>query len=169
MDLTGHWFAQYVDGRARPLYYRQAEGKQVILGHYEIACGGCDTIGSARAVYELIGTILQAEVILCEGLLLSEDVKWSSQIADLRVLFLTTPLETCLKQIESRRKSAGNEKPLDPAKTSNRVATIEQARLRLIEAGKTCYRSSPSQAPELILKWLRQGKPISTYMSSAGI
>lgn len=150
------WQAEYAEGRKRPLYYRgvdEAEGI-VILGHYESPCGGCDTIGSARAVYDLIQT-LSTSVILCEGLLLSEDVKWTSQMTNVRCIFLTTPLDVCLKQIEARRKADGNDKPLNPANTSNRVKTIQRARDKLEGMGVYCRGASASQAPKLIMSWLR--------------
>jgi hypothetical protein len=155
MEGAGTWIAHNQEGRKRPLYYTCNDLKGVaVLGHYESACGGCDTVGSAREVFELILSLPQY-TILCEGLLLSEDVKWSSQLKDLHVLFLTTPLEQCLTQIKQRRTEAGNEKPLNPENTSNRVATIERARVKLSQVeGVHCYRCSANQAPRIILNWL---------------
>jgi hypothetical protein len=132
----------------------------VVLGHYESACGGCDTIGSARAVYDLIQTFPQGTTVVCEGLLLSEDTKWTLQLPDVRCLFLTTPLDTCLTQIKSRREEAGNEKELNPLNTTNRVATIERARLKLVEAGMVCRRASATQAPGIMLRWLRDSHAV---------
>ena len=42
-----------VEGRKKPLFYVNSTSV-AILGHYEAACGGCDNIGSAAAVAELI-------------------------------------------------------------------------------------------------------------------
>lgn len=153
----GKWKPIYVAKRKQPLYY-ELETKTydlTVLGHYEATCGGCDNIGSARAVYELIQEV-DADVILCEGLLLSEDVKWSSQLDDLRVLFLATDVETCIRQITNRRKEAGNDKPLNESNTRNRVAVIERARLRLLERGVLCRRASSDQAVGIILNWIRE-------------
>lgn len=145
----------YVEKRKRPLYYL-FDNRIAVLGSYEAACGGCDTIGSARAVFETIQALPAGiETIICEGLLLSEDVKWSTQLPDLRVLFLSTPLETCLKQIGERRKEAGNDKPLNTANTSNRIGTIERARVKLINAGVFVRRCSAKQAPEVVLRWVQ--------------
>lgn len=153
--LGGPWNQVTVAGRKRPLYYERGDYPKniVVLGHYESPCGGCDTIGSAAAVYELIQS-LQFGHLLCEGLLLSEDVKWSKQLKNLRVLFLTTPLEQCLSNIQKRREVAGNTKELNPANTSNRVETIQRARAKLVEAGVSCRRCSADQAPEIIRKWI---------------
>lgn len=147
------WHPEYSEGRKKPLYYRM--GGLVVLGHYESACGGCDTIGSAPQVFDLINSLNDGfQTILCEGLLLSEDTKWSSQMKNLRVVFLATPLDVCLRQIEGRRAEAGNEKPLNPANTANRVDVIERARVKLNALGVYCRRASASQAPGLILNWL---------------
>lgn len=144
------------EGRKQPLYY--SRGKLAVLGHYETACGGCDTIGSARQVFELIGELQEKyPIILCEGLLLSEDVKWSSQLDGLRVIYLTTEAERCVKQIQDRRLQVGNHKPFNPTNTLNRVDVIERSRTKLIHVGKVCRRTSPDQAVKLILAWLKEG------------
>lgn len=143
---------QYVHGRKQPWYY--IAGKVAILGHYESTCGGCDNIGSAGNVFELIQYIPPELHILCEGLLLSEDTKWSSQLGDLRVVYLTTPVDQCVEQIKKRRIDAGNTKPLNEENTRKRVRTVERSREKLTAAGVNCIRCSSKQAPDIICKWL---------------
>lgn len=151
--------AVYTEGRRNPLYYALDESVAA-LGSYESTCGGCDNIGSARAVFELIQRVEkerpQTKVILAEGLLLSEDSKWTKQLEAPRIVFLTTELERCLRQVENRRNAAGNEKPLNPANTTNRVGVIERARVKLLEYGITCRRVPSEQAPKLILQWIKE-------------
>lgn len=160
MEEFSPWELKFREGRKRPLYY-SCQNDLLVLGHYESACGGCDTIGSAGKVFELIQQ-LQEEYgqiyILCEGLLLSEDVKWSRQLDDLHVLFLTTPPETCIEQIKGRRAEAGNEKPLNTANTLNRVPVIERARVKLEAEGVVCRRAPSGQAVNIILKWIQDAK-----------
>lgn len=155
MAQIGPWEPEYqTKGRKKPLLYTNRQGVRV-LGHYESACGGCDTIGSAGKVYDLIQTLkYRGFPTLCEGLLLSEDTKWTLQLDDVRALFLTTSLETCLAQIKSRRAEAGNEKELNVKNTSNRVAVIERARVKLNAAGIITRRASSDQAVGIILNWL---------------
>lgn len=151
------WSPIYQPGRKQPLYYSM--GGVVVLGHYESPCGGCDTIGSARQVYELITTLLEANpglVVLAEGLLLSEDTKWSSQLPDLRVLFLSTEVDECIRRIYQRRSEAGNDKPLSENNTRRRVGVIERARIKLLESGVTVRRCSSFQAPSIVVRWLRK-------------
>lgn len=156
MRLLGEWEPVYRAGRKRPLYYRlRSRPSVVVLGHYETDCGGCDTIGSARAVYELIGSLPGGvEHVLSEGLLLSEDVKWSLRMPDLRVLFLITPPGRCLAQVLTRREGAGNDRPLNSANTLNRVKTIERARVKLLGAGRYVRRGSAAQVAGFVLRWL---------------
>lgn len=154
MNYLGGWDYYYIAGRKKPLYYYHRD--VTILGHYESPCGGCDTIGSARAIYNLIQCLpdTRSKIVLCEGLLLSEDVKWSLQLPDLRAVFLTTPLETCLAQIQSRRQSRGNAKPLNPANTTNRVKVIERARTRLAANGVPYRCCTVDQATAHIIRWI---------------
>ena len=163
---SAQWNSVIVSGRKKPLYYTSTEPGMpttAVLGHYESPCGGCDTIGSARAVYDLIIKIdtltPDVRVILCEGLLLSEDVKWTTLLKssgfDVRCLFLVTPVEQCIDWIKGRRKAAGNEKPLSESNTRNRVGVIERARTKLEAAGVKCRRCSARQAPGIVLNWLR--------------
>lgn len=159
--MGGHeWQARHVPGRKRPLYYESMSGgnlpKTVVMGHYETACGGCDSIGSVPAIFAAMRSLPPAEFVICEGLLLSEDVKWTRElIPDVYCLFLVTPIETCLHQIRLRRSAAGNEKPLSEDNTRNRVAVIERARTKLDELRADVRRCASEQVPGLIRKYLR--------------
>lgn len=152
------WTPIFKSGRKKPLYYK-TKGI-VVLGHYESPCGGCDTIGSAPKIFELIKEVIEKEnpkTLICEGLLLSEDVKWTSQLVDygLVVLYLTTPSEECLVRIKQRRSAVGNEKELNPSNTLNRVAIIEKSRVKLKEKNVKCIRTSSDQAFSKLMKLLK--------------
>lgn len=157
------WESQYVEGRKKPLTYRR--GLIYICGHYQSNCGGCDNVGSAAAVHELtcnlVGDPCNAKVVLQEGLLLSEDSKWASILAmehDVRIIYLTTPIDQCVEQIKSRRALVGNEKPLKEDNTRNRVSVIERSRKKLTDLGILCRRCSSTQAPQIILDWIKDAK-----------
>lgn len=147
----------YRDGRKQPLYYKSDDHNLSVLGHYESPCGGCDTIGSARQIFDWIQTLCLFKYTLCEGLLLSEDVKWTTQLRhdEVQVIFLTTSLEQCLANIRKRRDAAGNSKELNVKNTTNRVAVIERARIKLLDAGIMCRRASSEQAVKLILNLVK--------------
>ncbi len=165
VETMGDWQAEFRTGRKKPLFYRSCSDwpETVVLGHYESPCGGCDTVGSAAAVYELVRDVrgkFPAAHVLCEGLLLSEDAKWTGILKgdgeDIRCVFLTTPVDRCLAQIRNRRAAAGNDKPLSEDNTRHRVAVIDRAREKLAAAGVLCRRASADQAAGLVLNWLRQ-------------
>lgn len=165
MEQLGPWLPQYVAGRKKPLWSLSPSHNIAVMGHYESACGGCDNIGSAPEVYKAIRQVLESSQsrhasvprILSEGLLWSEDVKWTRELlnlAEVRSVFLTTPLDRCLHQIQERRALVGNEKPLNPENTSNRVSVIERARLKSEGVGILSRRASAKQAVGIILDWL---------------
>ena len=160
------WQPHMVEGRRKPLWYTtQAHGRTlVVLGHYEIDCGGCDTIGSAPDVYEVcrqaIGMYGPRIVVLSEGLLWGEDVKWSLDLVKqgypVRPFFLTTTLEECLRRVELRQDGREpKDKERVVRKLTRRITTIESARRRLVAAGVECRRCSSSQAPRLVLNVIR--------------
>lgn len=156
--LDGAWMPIAIAGRKRPLYYVRYHPTVYVIGHYERPCGGGDTIGSARAIYDLVCEIGNG-MILCEGLLLSEDVKWTTRLKDegceVVCFFLTTPVDRCVEQVKKRRESAGNEEPFNEKNTRGRVDVIERSRVRLLEAGVRCVRCSARQAAGLILNEVR--------------
>ena len=158
------WEPNYSEGRKKPLYYLQVGGDGVVLGHYESSTGGCDTIGSAREVFEVwekvSRSLPQEKIYLMEGLLLSEDTKWTLEMAKSQrvlCLFLVTPIEVCLAQVNQRRAARGQTEPVSEHNTRNRVLTIERARVKLLEAGSnvSCWRVAARQVPSIITKQLR--------------
>jgi hypothetical protein len=157
MASLGYWQPVMSPCGRFPLY-NLSESKVAVIGVYGEVNRGCDRLGSAHTIYDLTRSLLedQAEVVLAEGLLLSNDVKWTAQLRDfdLRVLFLSTPLDVCLRQLESRREQSGNSRPLNPMVTSNRVRHIQSARTRLQDMGVWCPMVSPGQAVRVILEWL---------------
>lgn len=148
------WREVFEPPRRKPLYYQK--GSIVVLGHYDSTCGGCDNIGSAPQVYELVRKVYRSVnmLVLCEGLLLSEDVIWTARLLPaVKTLFLTTPLEVCIERVVARRLAAGNLKPFNAKITEKRFETIERARKRLIALGANPVRCSVSQASKMVRGW----------------
>ena len=148
------WKPMFVERRKKPLYYRH--GELVVVGHYEIDCGGCDTIGSAPKVFDVIQS-LKFDIALSEGLLWSEDVKWTLRLEDVRAFFLATDADECLRRVVNRQ--AGRE-PADAVRVKRklitRIGTIERARLRLVAAGVCCKRVGSTQAAKAIVSTIRR-------------
>lgn len=168
---------KYETGRGKPIWYEyQHKFNRVVyvLGHYEpeTPCGGCDTIGSAPEIVNVINRChkyyeeyrphafrVAQPILITEGLLWSEDTKWTKHMLDggrdVRSIFLTTPLDQCIKQIKSRRKAAGNEKELNTENTTKRFDVIERARLKL-EPLMLTRRMGVDQAVKTLLKWITE-------------
>lgn len=157
MEGVGAMSPVFLPGRKRPHRYDSA-GVVVVFGHYETDCGGCDSLGSAPAIYQALNEH-PCPVAITEGLLWSEDTKWTLRLKEegheVRCVFLLTPAEECLRRIGLRRAGAGNDKPVNPDNTVNRIPVIERARRKLLAAGIICRRASSSQAPGIVLNWLK--------------
>ena len=172
MSETTGWHSILQAGRRQPVRYVKqtytapaTKFDITIIGHYESACGGGDTIGHAREIYEYIQEVQENRiysVIIAESLLLSEDVKWTTQLYppnQVKLLFLDTPLQTCWDRIDERRALKGNTRPLNYKKTETRLAQIERSRLRLIAAGFNCPLVSCETAYKEVLRCIH---PISS-------
>lgn len=112
----------------RPLY---------VLGKYETACGGCDTIKTVQQVIDLATELAEQGDVLFEGILISTTYgavgQWSERYGDdFAFAFMTTPVEECVRRVEARRKAVNNPRPFDSTGLRAKFATIERLRQRLI-------------------------------------
>lgn len=152
------------DGRKRPIGYalsrfRDDIDELYVPGHYETACGGCDTIKTVDEVYSLIASEdggAHMRAVMFEGIMVQDDVTRAvaldKHLKDtdpgdtgmgplkavrprLYVIRLNTPVETCLERIRGRRAAAGNEKPLSEKNTRGRYESQLRRCQRLKDAG----------------------------------
>jgi hypothetical protein len=125
--------------RERPIGYRIAHphgGRTLaVIGHYEMVCGGCDTIratdGGMDTVFRLAGTWASAgHDVLLEGLLLSGESLRSAALAeahDLHVLRLGTPLDRCVRNLVARRHARRDTWPHIVRSVAALDAAVEEA------------------------------------------
>lgn len=154
-----------IEGRRQPLLYTgklppsgdRPNGTRVaVLGHYETACGGVDTITKRAQAFELARDYgLAGYVVIMEGVILSDEVPHTVQLNNevpVRVLHLDVPLEDCLNGIGARRVAKGNTKPIDPANTRKRIPAIRKACARLSQSGVQVVNVDRATGPaELVL------------------
>ena len=112
--------ALYRPSRRRPFGYRLQHpcggSPLVVIGHYEVTSGGCDTIravdgGLAEVVRTAEDFARAGHDVVMEGLRLSSDVEHTLGLARsqaLRVLRLTTPLPHCVRNLLTRRRAGGH-------------------------------------------------------------
>lgn len=177
-EVTQENLATYVDvqlelkeGRKRPLGYVSEfpsdRPRLFVVGHYETACGGCDTIAEKQFdnVYALVRAFSDAGYdVLYEGLLISAESARAIQLKqdgyDVHVFGLDTDRELCLAGIRERRKEKGGEKAEAPfaesvfknldAKRKGTEATLK----KLETAGVSVVRGSREQVFDEIVKAL---------------
>lgn len=107
-------------------YFGHFEGiPLIILGSYETACGGCDTIPSVGRVAELLEHYMTDGdcgngIIFFEGLMISHMLGTVGAMQaklgkENNVLaFLDTPLDKCIERVMHRRQLRKDERPFDP-------------------------------------------------------
>jgi thymidylate kinase len=125
-----------------------------VLGHYEIACGGGDTVPRRD---EAFGMLTQARDpgfdVLFEGVVHSDEVR---RTLDLfaghpgAVVLLDTPIETCIARILARRTARGQTAPLNETNTRARVSPIERACERLKAANIPVVKLNADEAFKFI-------------------
>lgn len=147
--------------RKRPIAYKCTNPDKskdlYVLGHYETACGGCDTIKKMDDVFQLIRDYSDGgkNNVLFEGLLLTADVNRSVALHaegyEILTIGLSTPLELCLQSIGLRRHEAWQQKcadafakgkdqpvqpkPVNPYHTTNKFNQMKNVLRRIGEAG----------------------------------
>ena len=134
-----------IDGRKQPIGYllskKGSDQRLAIIGHYETACGGCDTISLRSESFRLIREANAAGYnVLFEGLLLSEEVNYTAALhqdgMELVVVGLDkVPTELCLSSINQRRRDAEDE----------RIAKVNHYNQELLVVGSN---KKPKPIPE---------------------
>jgi hypothetical protein len=135
----GHMEPVYREGRKWPICYRFRHplgGRPlVVLGHYEVTCGGCDTIGALDEVFQLAGDYASSgHDVLFEGLRVSHEYQRSAALAKahrLHVLHLETPLDRCIRNVIRRRRARNAIRPFISTNTAAKHEDVGDACDRL--------------------------------------
>lgn len=146
MELYGAKSSVFIKGRKRPICYlldrkEDQEGLGLaVVGHYESACGGCDTISKMDEIFDIVRHWHNQERdVIFEGLLISADVNRTLQLyLDVLPLLVVgldkVELPTCLAGVNARRmKRLGPEKytPVNPKNTESKYKGVKQSMTRL--------------------------------------
>lgn len=155
----------FEEGRRQPIGYachRENSGKPLaVIGHYEIACGGTDTISGYEKIFALIRKAHESGMdVLYEGLLLSGDVKWAAKLHEdglpLLVIGLNVPIEVCLDAVNTRRHAKKPDAlPVNPANTMAKHRSTKLGLDRLSSMGVRTAWCTRTEAFNLIQKELR--------------
>lgn len=153
--------------------YGLMEKHLAVIGHYESACGGADTIHGYDILYPLIFEAAKpGNHVIYEGLLISGDVKNTQNLLsninaldppiELRNVALRVPLEECMASVTARRVAAWEAKgrpgeqpgPMPLKRAQAKQSQLESAVRRLNEAGIPVEWASRDEAFELVSGWL---------------
>lgn len=156
-------------GRKRPIGYTckhpyPARNTLWVPGHYETACGGCDTITTVADAYEEVERGLeQGYDVLFEGIMSQDNqqymLNWAAQPQSYKILVLglTTDIKDCVVGINARREVRGNTKPLDPKNTISRARSVLNNLSRLQKAGLKVVQVDRDNAVGICLQELGFG------------
>jgi hypothetical protein len=133
---------EYVAERRRPIGYRcsaPAGRTLYVPGHYDTACGGCDTIKTPDEVYQLVEReAASGSDVLFEGIIVQDEWRRCAALAErfpVAVIALEVPIEVCLASIQARRDARGDGRPLNPTNTVNRARRLEATARKLALVG----------------------------------
>lgn len=131
---------EFIEGRRQPIYtVHESPGRTPLFipGHYNIACGGCDTISSTDTVYALVkeaaskGMDVLFEGIMCQDRALGTIELHKMYPGHVFVVALNVPLADCLASIQQRRDARGDIRPLNPRRTTDRDRSLKTRVSRL--------------------------------------
>lgn len=135
------------EGRKQPIGYALHRAQGVpgrplgLIGHYETACGGCDTVPKMDRIFELVREAhANGMDVLFEGLLISADFNRTYALhADglpLLVVGLDVPLDVCLDSVNQRRWAKNpNKPPVNPKNTESKWKGTKNTMKKLQEHG----------------------------------
>lgn len=160
MDRYTNRVPMYEAGRRRPHHYILSGGPGpralYVLGHYEIPCGGSDTVSNRDQKFAAMTEARNRGLdVLFEGVVDSDEVQRTVALGA-HIILLTTPVEECLRRIGERRAAAGQDKPLNEKATRSRVPAIDRACVRLRQAGLAVDRLDCEAAYTRIIQLLEQ-------------
>jgi len=150
----------FIEGRKQPLWYdlsdsQNPEGRVLrVLGHYEIPCGGCDTIGAIgeepamKVIHRLVREANNANLhVLYEGVILTtlagDLIQMVQEKLPIVVVNLTSDLETCLRGITARRLAKqGITNPTDEQTAAMKASLGESTIKNNIGKLKSAYKTA---------------------------
>lgn len=104
----------------------------MIIGSYETACGGCDSIQPYDLIWPRVVEYAKQGHVLFEGAIVSSsygNIGRASEVYknDFVFAFMDTPTEVCIERVNARRREKGNEKELDPKNLISKMRNVERS------------------------------------------
>lgn len=154
-----------IDGARKPEAYRgnYLDRQLYVLGSYETACGGMDTLPSVHDSLKLIRKYAKnpQRVIVYEGLMISHMYgtvgTGVALYKDRHVFaFLDTPLEVCISRVKERRLARGDMRPLNPTNLIADHARVLSCKRKIKGMGKNIITIPHEEALPYVLNFLKR-------------
>jgi hypothetical protein len=132
-----------------------------VLGPYITATGGCDRINPYDLILDLIEKYAKLGNVVFEGVLVSSSYgrvgtlmeRWGQEAV---MAFLTTSLEDCIRNVQTRRDARADAKPFNPKNLTSKYHQIVKSRLKMLKEGKVrVVDLEPATALEQVLALLK--------------
>ena len=147
----------------RPLVYRiELPASQLyVFGSYETKCGGCDTITDYKTIVPvLLKRYAPKGHVLFEGLLMSGGYgRVGAALSELQAqghnvvcAILDTPLDKCLRRVNTRRMARGVEEPVNPKNTEQKHRQILNSIPNLENQGLRCTTINHNRSFSEVMK-----------------
>lgn len=134
LDITDAERAEFelVSGKRSAFYYGKFNDVPVrILGKYDNACGGMDTISDKEDRFEMVrgmaARYAKSGLVFFEGLITGKTYGALGELSEMHqkgrskipwlYAFMDTPFDICVERVLKRRAAAGNDAPFNPERT----------------------------------------------------
>jgi len=126
-----------------------------IVGHYDIPCGGADTISGNEIIYGMVRDAAKAgHDVIFEGRIIGVDVRRTAELATkypVTIFHIDIPLEECLASInERRRRKNPDATDVNPKNTTNIFKQIPRCLERLRRENVACHQGSRAEIEEMV-------------------
>jgi hypothetical protein len=158
-------------GKVAGYIVQHPKAKIRVLGRYESACGGIDSVGNVDVWAPLAkkySTDATVDIVFLEGLMSGKVYgqlgAWSErpdQKGRWLYAFMDTPFDICVERVLARRHARGNLAPFDPERTMRSTFRGVQGAERLARAaGHTVmmldHTTSPAARIDLLIRAARK-------------
>lgn len=152
---------ELLSGKKSVVHYGTYNGVDLcVLGKYEAACGGMDTISDKYDRFNLVAeSATKGLIVFFEGLItgktygalggLSEQ-HLNAKVGKWLYAFMDTPFDVAAERVMQRRLAAGNTAPFDPERTMRSTYT-SCTRLASYLKGEAVGRNVVRQQPVIML------------------
>lgn len=160
-------------GKVAGYIVHHPKAKIRVLGRYESACGGIDSVGNVdiwAPLAKKYSTDSTVDIVFLEGLMSGKVYgqlgAWSeqpNQKGRWLYAFMDTPFEVCVERVLKRRQAKGNDAPFDPGRTMRSTFKgVQGAARKAAEGGHKVvhfdHRSTPKALVTALIKFAEKAR-----------